>query len=213
MLTNKDCVVHLERVTVRLGPNLALDNVTATFRPGLTLLIGPNGSGKTTLLRVIAGLITPDEGKVSVCGKPPSNVLVSGSIGDEEIPSWLAVKDYFAHMMNLVGCDKVGQCGDLLKTAYSKLGIKMFERLRGSHLSSGMKRKVIIALSLARNTPILILDEPFANLDRKSINIVSELILLTSENRTVIVATHIKPKNLVANQIVELESGKIIDIK
>ncbi|MCE4627468.1 MAG: ABC transporter ATP-binding protein [Desulfurococcales archaeon] len=209
-MISRYCAVSLEGVTVRLGPNVALNDISVAFRHGLTLLLGPNGSGKTTLLRVIAGLITPDKGKVSVCGNPPSNSLVSGSIGDEEIPSWLSVKDYLAHMMKLVGCDKVEQCGELFKKAFFKLGIKTFEKLRGSQLSSGMKRKVIIVLSLMRSTPVLLLDEPFANLDRKSIDIVSELISQASENRTVIVATHIRPKSLAADMVVELESGEIV---
>lgn len=167
------------------------------------VVLGGNGSGKTTLLYHILGLLTPDEGSVSVFGIHPAESYrtVRERIGvllqnvDDQILSPTVREDISFSPRNYgYGVEETGRMVD---QAMAELGIRHLGEKLCHYLSGGEKRKVALAGALVMRPELLILDEPFEGLDSRSR---TELVaLLNSHNRegmTIIMSTH--DLNLVA---------------
>lgn len=193
-------IIELVDVTVRYGPTLALNGVSLRLGRGLHLLVGPNGSGKTTLLRVISGLRRPDKGMVRVLGRDPAREallgkpIVAGLVGEESPPYWMRGLDYITEALKLAGCGR--ECLDRCLWIAEELGLTGELGKATYKLSSGNKRKLILATALSVEAPVLVVDEPFANLDSKSSDTIARIITKEALRRTVVVASHIIPRAL-----------------
>jgi glycerol transport system ATP-binding protein len=167
--------VALEARNISLARNgeVFLENISFSARPGITVLVGPTLSGKTTLMRVLAGLIKPDSGSVSVNGIDVENVSVK-----ERSVSF--VYQQFINYPSLSVFDNIASPLRVLKPKISKEEIssrvhEVAEMLRitelldrkPSALSGGQQQRVAIARSLSRKSDVVLLDEPLANLDFK----------------------------------------------
>ncbi len=179
-------------------------------------VIGPNGCGKSTLLRLIAGLLDPDEGSVSVDGAPvrgPSE-RVGIVFQEPRLLPWRSVGRNIAYPLELAGrpaaalTERVGQLIELV-------GLRDFERARPSQLSGGMSQRAALARALALAPDVLLLDEPFSALDaltRERFNL--ELLSLWARTDTTIVAvTHSIPEAIfLADRVVVLSPrpGRVV---
>ncbi|MDY0211189.1 MAG: ATP-binding cassette domain-containing protein [Acholeplasma sp.] len=160
-------------------------------------LLGPNGAGKTTTLRILAGLIKADQGEAIVDGvsvtKNPD--LVHSKIGF--LTSELKLEDFFTpnylydYFSELHHVDK--QVAKTRKEElFSKFGIDEFREVKVAELSTGMKQKVSLVISIVHNPNIIIFDEPTNGLDIITAKIVTDfLIELKKEGKTLILSTHI----------------------
>ena len=147
---------------------------------GLLLVQGQNGSGKTTLLRTLAGLSRPAEGDVRWCGEEIR------SLGEEYTRELLfighanALKDEFSAEENLAFARELSGRSSTpaeLSGALAHVGLASRARLPARFLSQGQKRRVALArLCLAADTPLWILDEPFAALDAAGLDTVAALV-------------------------------------
>lgn len=160
-------------------------------------LLGPNGAGKTTALRIISTLIKKDKGDVTVNGfdisKEPNKVrsqigfLTSElKLDDFFTPNYLF--DYFASLHNVPE--------DVMKARKAKLfnqfGINEFKEVKVSDLSTGMKQKVSLVISIVHDPKIIIFDEPTNGLDVITAKTVIDfLVALKAEGKTIILSTHI----------------------
>lgn len=160
-------------------------------------LLGPNGAGKTTALRIISTLIKKDKGEVTVNGfdisKEPNKVrsqigfLTSElKLDDFFTPNYLF--DYFASLHNVPE--------DVMKARKAKLfnqfGINEFKEVKVSDLSTGMKQKVSLVISIVHDPKIIIFDEPTNGLDVITAKTVIDfLVALKAEGKTIILSTHI----------------------
>ncbi len=160
-------------------------------------LLGPNGAGKTTTLRMIATLIKPDAGDCIVDGasvvKDPA--LVRSKIGF--LTSELKLEDFFtpSYLFDFFS-DLHGVSDEDRKARKEKLfeifGIDQFAEVKIANLSTGMKQKASIAISLVHDPDIIIFDEPTNGLDVITAKTVTDFLLsLKAEGKTVIVSTHI----------------------
>lgn len=208
-------VIELTDVTVRYGPTLALKRVSLKLGRGLHLLVGPNGSGKTTLLRVISGLRRPDEGVVRVLGRDPAREamlgrpIVAGLVGEESPPYWMRGLDYIREALSLAGCGRA--CIDKCLGIAGRLGLTGELGKASYKLSSGNKRKLVLATALSAEAPVLVVDEPFANLDPKSSDTIARIIAEEASRRTVVVASHIVPRALTGiDTLTVLVDGSIL---
>jgi len=193
-------VIRLEDVWVRYFRVTALKGVSLSLEKGLHVVVGPNSSGKTTLLKVIAGILRPWRGKVSVYGKDPvkegirSGGLVGGSVGDEAAPYWMKGFEFISMAMELSSCSKA--CRARIAEAARLLGVDRFWGMRIAFMSTGMAKKLVILVALANESEVLVVDEPFSGLDEESVYLMARLLESEASRRTVIVATHIAPSNL-----------------
>ncbi|MBS0519251.1 MAG: ABC transporter ATP-binding protein [Proteobacteria bacterium] len=170
--------VVLDAVTKRFGKGpqatIALDHVSAEIRPGeITGLVGPDGAGKTTLLRLIAGLLTPDDGKITVLGHDSANAVTAVQQDIGYMPQRFGLYEdltvaenlrLYADMHGLDEAARQERFHTLL--AFTALG-PFVERLAGK-LSGGMKQKLGLACALLPRPRLLLLDEPSAGVDPAS---------------------------------------------
>lgn len=160
-------------------------------------LLGPNGAGKTTTLRSISTLIKPDEGDVLVGG---SSVLtesedVRGKIGF--LTSELKLEDHFTpnylfgYFGRLHGLEEE-QIEERKNLLFERFGIHEFKEVKVGELSTGMKQKTSIAVSLVHDPQFIIFDEPTNGLDVLTARSVTDyLVELKEQGKTVILSTHI----------------------
>ncbi|MCI8514375.1 MAG: ABC transporter ATP-binding protein [Lachnospiraceae bacterium] len=177
---------------------VAVDDLSfQAYRGEVFGLLGPNGAGKTTTLRMMATLIRPDSGDVrvagsSVCENPEE---VRGKIGF--LTSELKLEEFFTpnylydFFSELHGVDP--EVSRTRKQAlFDKFGISDFAEVKVANLSTGMKQKVSLVVSIVHDPEIIIFDEPTNGLDVLTAKVVTDFLLeLKTAGKTIIVSTHI----------------------
>ncbi len=177
---------------------VAVDGLSFTARRGeIYGLLGPNGAGKTTTLRCIATLISPDEGDVRVDGK---SVLTDSlevrqyisfltselKLDDFFTPNYLF--DYFSRLHGVDAATRKKRKKDLFK----RFGIDRFAEVKVADLSSGMKQKTSLAISLVHDPDFIVFDEPTNGLDVLTARTVTDYLLEMREaGKAIILSTHI----------------------
>ena len=160
-------------------------------------LLGPNGAGKTTTLRTIATLIRPDSGDVSVDGASVVNNPdgVRQKIGF--LTSELKLEDFFTpnylfdFFAELHGLDK-GESEKRKRLLFEKFGIDRFAEVKIADLSTGMKQKISLVISIVHDPKIIIFDEPTNGLDVLTAKTVTDFLEeLKREGKTILLSTHI----------------------
>ncbi|MBQ8425883.1 MAG: ABC transporter ATP-binding protein [Clostridia bacterium] len=160
-------------------------------------LLGPNGAGKTTTLRIISTLIKADSGDAIIDGTSVSQnpEIIRTKIGfltselkleDFFTPNYLY--DYFSALHNVPKdvSDK------RKKELFEKFGIDKFSEVKVSNLSTGMKQKASLVISLVHNPDIIIFDEPTNGLDVLTAKMVTDFLIdLKEQGKTIIISTHI----------------------
>ena len=199
--------------------------VSADFEIGeFVVITGESGSGKSTLLNVISGLDSYEEGEMYINGEETSHY------GEADFEEYR--KKYVSNIFqnfNLVNSYTVYQNVELvlLLNGYKKKEVKKkvldlinkvnlgkYKNTKVSKLSGGQKQRVAIARALARETPIIVCDEPTANLDSKSSKEIIRILKEISQNKLLIMVTHDYPSvEEAATRVVKMHDGKIISDK
>jgi len=196
----------------QFGRFAALRGVSAEFAPNrLYAILGDNGAGKTTLLRALAGLTPPTRGSISILGT--TNLRsVCGQLGYMAHPSLLYDEmtgmenlRYFARLYDVTNEDR---CADVIRAV--KLDPSLTRPV--GQYSQGMRQRMSLARALLNDPKILLLDEPFSNVDLRSAReMVSLLTSLREAGKTIFVVTH--QASLLegaADEFVWMEAGKIV---
>ena len=185
-------MIEVVGVTVAFGRTLALDSIDTRLEPGVTGLFGPNGSGKSTLLRCIAGLIEPIVGHVAVDGRTmkrsdPSLRALFGYAGHSSgLYARLTVTENLRLIAQLYGAP-----ADSVDSAIERLALDTISSSPAGSLSAGQKRRTAVARALLPDPRILLLDEPYANVDDEGAEIISQAIRAWSGgDKIAVVATH-----------------------
>lgn len=188
--------IRIENVARWYGEILGINRVSVDIRPGITGLVGPNGSGKSTLMNLICGLLRPGQGTISVLGMPVWN--------NQDLPRVLGYCSQIDHFYErFTGRQFVeamlalhGRGRDWTRRAATQAldTVQMSEhqhrRLRA--YSKGMRQRIKIALALAHQPEILVLDEPFNGLDPVGRREMMELFAgYARQGRTIILSSHI----------------------
>ncbi|AIO19658.1 putative ABC transporter ATP-binding protein YbhF [Candidatus Izimaplasma bacterium HR1] len=178
---------------------VACNGLSFTAYPGEIFgLLGPNGAGKTTCLRAISTLIKPDEGDIFVGGSSvkTDSFDVLGKIGF--LTSELKLEDHFTPNYLFTYFSKLHGISDLevIETRKAQLfeifGITEFMEVKVGELSTGMKQKASIAISLVHDPEFIIFDEPTNGLDVLTArNVTDYLRELRNQGKTIIISTHI----------------------
>jgi NitT/TauT family transport system ATP-binding protein len=160
-------------------------------------LIGPSGCGKSTLLKVMAGLVAPTEGEVTVAGVPPQAAVKARLIGlvfqEATLLPWKNALENAAFL--LMTADETIKRADAMDRAAAMLklvGLEGAEKKRPNQLSGGMRQRVAIARALALDPEVLLMDEPFGALDAITREEMSECLLDIWErtHKTIVLVTH-----------------------
>lgn len=203
-------MIAFEHVTKKYGRETALNDVSFTLEKGKIYgFLGPNGSGKSTTLKMIAGLVFPTSGTVSVNGKKVDRKIAA------EI-AYLSELDFFysaftvQDMINF----SASQVSDFdwrkAEELVAFMNLDPTKKLK--QLSKGNRARMKLIVTLARNTPILLLDEPFSGLDpmvRESI-VKGLLSYIDFENQTVVIATHeVDEIEMLLDEVIAIQHGDI----
>lgn len=186
-------IVQIEKLTKRYGDFTALDDCRLAVRRGEVFgLLGPNGAGKTTLIRLMLGFLQPTSGRCLVDGFDPHvdgvglRERVAYLPGDARLPRHMrggGVLKFFAEMH---------PAGDLERSLEVADRLELQTRRRVGFMSTGMRQKLALSVVLGLATPLLILDEPTANLDPTIRAAVLDLVLSArDQGRTVIFSSHV----------------------
>ena len=197
-------------LTKKYGNKCALDDVNLNVPAGSVVgLLGPNGSGKTTLLKLATGLLVPTKGLVKVCG------LETGA-ESKQLMAYQPDCVYLNDWMN------VGQLVTMMSDFYSNFSedkaYKMLDRLkigrkdRLKSLSKGNKEKVQLILTMSREVPLYILDEPIGGVDPAARDYILDTIIQGhEEGSTVLISTHlINDVEQVLDYIIFLKEGHVV---
>jgi len=205
-------IVAVRNLIKQFGRFAALRDVTAEFAPGrLYAILGDNGAGKTTLLRTFAGLSRPTRGSVSLLGSTDIKA-VCGQIGYMAHPSLLY--DEMSGMENLRYFARLYGIADSERCAQAIKAVKLDPALARpvGQYSQGMRQRMSLARALLNDPKILLLDEPFSNVDvRSAREMVSLLVEMRNAGKTLFVVTHQAALlEGAADEAVWMEAGKIL---
>ena len=178
--------------------NMIVKGVSFTVKPGTIYgLLGPNGAGKTTLMQIMATLLKPTEGTVKICGRDASTDtldihrligFLTTEVKLDPLSTPNRLYDFFAALYDL----PVEGHNERKAAAFERFGITPFADKRIVELSTGMKQKISICISLIHEPPVIIFDEPTNGLDILTSKQVTDYLKeLAKSGRTIILSTHI----------------------
>lgn len=216
-LEAKDVEFSYGAAPVLRGIDLALDD------GGLVALVGPNGSGKTTLLRVLSGLVRPQRGQVLLDGQPldrlprretarrvavvPQEIAVPYSFSAREIVL-LGRTPYIHALAGPVRTDHEAVAHALQQTDTLSLADRAFNKLSG-----GERQRVVVAMALAQEPSILLLDEPIVHLDLNYQMEIMELVSRLNRERGLTILATLHDLNLAAQyfqRVILLKDGRVL---
>ncbi|MGC3022271.1 MULTISPECIES: metal ABC transporter ATP-binding protein [unclassified Brevibacterium] len=193
--------ISVDGVTVHYGDTLALDRASLSLGHGrICGLIGMNGSGKSTLFKTIMGMIDPESGRVRIDGGPTRQARRAGVLGyvpQSEDVDW----DFPLSVRDVVMMGRYGRMGPLrlsrradreaVDHALERVELTEYADRQIGQLSGGQKKRAFVARGLAQEATILLLDEPFAGVDKRSEATITRLLKeLAEAGATVLVSTH-----------------------
>ena len=193
--------ILVDKVTVHYGEVLALDGASLSLEPArICGLVGMNGSGKSTLFKAIMGMVKPDSGRVLINGQPPVKTRKEAGIGyvpQSEDVDWafpLSVRD-------VVMMGRYGHLGftrrprkadrDAVEHALERVELSDYADRQIGQLSGGQKKRAFVARGIAQGATMMLLDEPFAGVDKRSEATITRLLReLAADGATILVSTH-----------------------
>lgn len=204
-------MIELNNVSFSYNKSHFINDLNLSFQSGnFTCLIGENGAGKTTILQLIAGLLSPQMGNVLIDSQnylndePELRKKVFATINEPKFYNHLTAYQNLEVFCIYKSIDnnKINEVLELLKINENK---------RISELSSGMKQKLTLAFPLLYNYEVIILDEPLANLDIFSIELVLNLFAKLDKVKNIIISTHILSEfGEFFNEYILIKNGKVI---
>ncbi|WP_458457252.1 ABC transporter ATP-binding protein [Pseudobutyrivibrio sp.] len=177
-------------VTKKFVGKTAVDGITMQLEPGhIYAMLGPNGSGKTTWMKMAAGLIKPTSGQIRYMGQPIS-VETKNDIAymstEPYFYDWMTVGDvgkYYADFFKDFSMDKYD---------YLLEKMELEKKLKVKSLSSGMMAKLKVAVTMARDAKVYMLDEPLNGIDLLARDSVMNMILMAADERkTLLISSHL----------------------
>ena len=191
--------LEVRRLTVSYGGRPVLWDVDAEFPArSLSAIVGPNGAGKSTLLRACVGLAPADAGQSLILGRPAREALSDVAY----VPQRNAVDwDFPVTVREVVEMGRYPRAGwfrrlgpghrEAVESALERVGMAAYADRQIGRLSGGQRQRVFIARALAQDTPVLLLDEPFAGVDARTEAALLDLMReLADDGRSLILVHH-----------------------
>lgn len=206
-------MIKINNLTKKFGSSVSLDSVTCSFAKNDSIaLMGANGAGKTTLIRSILGYYHPDAGEVLINGLSPIKNRVEVLKNISFVPQLPPpIKLSINELISYVETSSHVEKELILHYANEmKLDIKTNANKSFFKLSGGMKQKLLIAISLARKSDIIIYDEPTANLDPNARDDFYKLLKQNEDVKVLLFVTHrLEEVKELVNRQIYMDLGKI----
>lgn len=208
-----DTILQARGLTFKFQQQQVFNHFSAAIPAGMTYVVGDESSGKSTLLRLFAGDLTPQAGNITICGISQTINLVDNLSSYQKHVFWvdprsnahdhLSPNDYFAMQRRFYPTFNDALLLDLIEG----LSLSEYKSKAIYMLSAGSKRKVWLAAAFASGAFVTLLDQPFAALDKASINFLIERLARVAQNesRAWIVADYEVPRNLSAVLTIDLD--------
>ncbi len=210
-------IVQLADVKKSLAGRMVLDvSALTVYRSECVVIQGENGAGKSTLLKVLAGLVPPDSGVFSICGKPMSWRRAVQAIGKSvvylhQIPYLFdrTVAENVAYGLALRGLHKNQIC-EQVELALQWAGLSALAHRNARDLSGGERQRVALTRARILKPLLLLLDEPTTAMDPTAKDQTFELIQnLAKDGHAIYIATHESAESYVPDRIVNMKAGQI----
>ena len=210
-------MIEIENLTRRFGAFVAVDHISFSVERGEVLgFLGPNGAGKSTTMKMITGFLAPTSGTVRVEGHDVQRdpIAAKECVGylPEGAPLWADMSagrflEFIAGVRGLSGAARIDRIRDVV--AKTQLGSILAQPI--DTLSKGFKRRVGLAQALLHDPDVLILDEPTDGLDPNQKHEVRQLIAEMSEEKAIVISTHILEEvEAVCSRAIIIANGKIV---
>ena len=209
--------IKIEQVHKHFGNLHALKGIDLTINQGeFFALLGPNGAGKSTLINILAGLLKPTQGKVSVMGYDVVNDYQAARMALGVVPQELVFDPFFnvREMLRFqAGYFGRGRENDAwVDEIIESLGLTDKAHTNMRKLSGGMKRRALIAQALVHKPPVIVLDEPTAGVDVELRQIMWSFIKkLNADGHTIILTTHyLEEAETLCERVAMMKDGEIV---
>ena len=210
--TPSDPIV-LDRVSRWYGSVVAVNDVSFSIGPGITGLLGPNGAGKSTVLGMMAGLLPPSAGRVTLFGaaawRHPGVYREVGLVPEREsVPGWLTGAAFVGFAARLQGLPDPDAAA---AAAIATVDLAPAAGRRTGTYSKGMRQRILLAAALVHEPRVLLLDEPFNGLDpRQRLQMMALLRRLAAAGRTIVFSSHILDEvERLAERILVIHAGRL----
>ncbi len=207
-------MIQLSNLTKKFEKTLSLDNVSLEFNLNdYIALMGPNGAGKTTLIRLLLGYYHPNNGQVLINGLNPikdrTKILQDISFVPQlPPPIKLNIDELITYASSSANIEK-----NLIFNFAKEMELDLKPNLGKSFfkLSGGMKQKLLISIALAKNSQIMIFDEPTANLDPKARDNFYRLLKKQEQDKILLFVTHrLDEVEEIVNRQIYMDLGKVV---
>lgn len=206
-------MLESKEITKVFGRKTAVDHISLKLTPGfIYAMLGPNGSGKTTWMKMAAGLIKPTSGEMFFNGRPLD-------VASRKEIAYMSTEPYFYNWMTAGDVGKYYQdfFEDFSMDRYRSLlsRMELTEDLKAKALSSGMMAKLKIAVTLARDSRVIMLDEPLNGIDLLARDQIMKCIVeAVSPDRVLLISSHlVEELETVADYAVFIKQSHLIEVR
>ena len=206
-------MLESKEITKAFGSKLAIDHVSLKLEPGhIYAMMGPNGSGKTTWMKLAAGLLKPTSGQVCFMGRPVSRQSrseVAYASTEPYFYSWMTVEDAGKYYQDFFTDFSMDRYRELLR----QTGVQ--EKMKITSLSSGLTAKMKVAVTLARDAKVYMMDEPFNGIDLLARDDIRNLVLQTAApDKLMLISSHlVEEMENIADKVVFISEGRLVEVR
>lgn len=203
-------LIQCEGLVKRYGGNIALSDFSIEIPAGRIIgILGPNGSGKTTLIKLLSGILTPEEGRITIAGQKIG-------VESKKLVSYLPERPYFSSAMKVK--DTLRFFEDFYEDFNREAAVSMLATLQINlnskigALSKGTREKVQLVLVMSRKAKVYLLDEPMGGVDPAARDFILKTILTNyNEDASVLISTHlISDVEKVLDDVVFIKQGHLV---
>ena len=208
LMTNEKNIITINKIFLKMKNKIIFEDLSLSFSSkGISVILGPNGSGKTILTKLILGLQKTDKGIIKILNK---RKLKFGYTPQKTILLRRNVFDNVAFPLVMDGYNK-NEIFEKVNLYLKKFDIDKFKKLSARNLSGGLAQFISFVRSIVTEPDILILDEPFSNLDANLKNKIENYLINHKYKTKIILITHdLFQAQRLADEIILMDSGSMV---